>query len=169
MVHNDRTPQDVLSDMDRWVAGDVIFLDFWCSSSRSFWLDCWRAGVGRPSVCEVAVVTPRKVPIDPEVLTPAGQRAVRDITRRFTIVFLVFGLFVAGAFTFYVNNTQSSGKCFAKQYAWDEFTFNNKQQSKQLTLDGFTGQVLLARQLANASRKSNFDAEKKQLGDRPSC
>lgn len=114
-------------------------------------------------------MTPRKVPIDPEVLTPAGQRAVRDITRRFTTVFIVFGLFVAGAFAFYVSNTQSSSKCYAKQYAWDEFTFNNKQQSKQLTLDGFTGQVLLARQLANASRKANFDAEKKQLGNRPSC
>lgn len=127
------------------------------------------SAVNRSMIGDEVFTPGEKVLVDPTVLTPAGKQAMRSMIRAFVIAFLILGLSFAGALGFYVHNTEKSARCVALKYTWDGLTLNNRLANHPLSLDGFTGQLLLARQEANGIRKVNSEIEIKALGKRPTC
>lgn len=105
------------------------------------------------------------VPVNPQKLTPAGKRSVRNIA----FVWLISLVFIGGAFKLYGVTTRSGSTCQAKQFAYDEIVVGWKIDALPMPTAGFTGETLRSRQLANSVRADRLREKIKKAGSKPSC
>lgn len=105
--------------------------------------------------------------IDPEVLTPAGKRAVHRIRTAFAI--LIVG--VAGAMYALSHQVAASTACTTKRGVWDFERHAVVALTAPRPLDDhrLTGQQRALRLTSNVALAQTRKTLLKSLGDRPSC